>query len=56
MYRNTWKVTTFQKVEIERNALWKKEGDLMILVDDDQYITTPYSKFIFEKEEKKKKK
>ena len=50
-YRNTVIIISLQGVEIEIGFLWKREADLMTLVDDDQYITANYDieKFNLEK-------
>ena len=42
MYRNTVEIHSLEIGIIEIGYLWKREGELMILVDDDQYITTQY--------------
>lgn len=42
-YRNKVTITSLsQGVEIEPGFLWKRDGEMMILVDDDQYVTTQY--------------
>lgn len=51
-YRNTVEIISLdQGITIEVGFLWKREGQLMILVDDDQYVTAPYdiTKFNLEK-------
>lgn len=52
MYRNTVEIISLdQGITIEIGFLWKREGELMILVDDDQYVTTQFDvkKFNLEK-------
>lgn len=50
-YRNTVEIISLEGVTIEIGFLWKREGELMILVDDDQHVTAPYDskKFNLEK-------
>lgn len=48
MYRNTIDVLSIQKIMIDAGSLWKREGDLMILQDDDQYITAQFQEEYFE--------
>lgn len=48
MYRNTIDVLSKQKIMIDAGSLWKREGDLMILQDDDQYITAQFQEEYFE--------
>ncbi len=42
MYRNKQALISNEGVEVDSESLWIKKGELMILVDDDQYITYPY--------------
>jgi hypothetical protein len=51
-YRNTKDLISYEGILVDAESLWKKEGELMILVDDDQHITTFFDEDIF-KEEKK---
>ena len=51
-YRNTVEIISLEQgITIEVGFLWIREGELMILVDDDQYVTAPYDikKFNLEK-------
>lgn len=42
-YRNTVEIISLEQgITIEIGFLWKRDGELMILVDDDQYVTAPY--------------
>ena len=41
-YRNRIKITSYEGEEIDAESLWTRKGDLMILVDEDRYITTYY--------------
>jgi hypothetical protein len=47
-YRNKTALLTSDDVEIDPGALWKCEGDELILVDDDQYITAKLDFTLFE--------
>lgn len=42
MYRNYYDITSNEGVHIDAGSLWRRSGQLMILVDDDQYISFPY--------------
>lgn len=42
-YRNKIDITSFEGILVEAESLWKRKGELMVLVDDDQYATFPYS-------------
>ena len=46
-YRNTVEIFAIEKVFIDTGSLWERKKELMILVDDDRYITTPYNKEYF---------
>ena len=51
-YRNTVEIISLEQgITIEVGFLWIRIGELMILVDDDQYVTAPYDikKFNLEK-------
>ena len=51
-YRNTVEIISLEQgITIEVGFLWIRKGELMILVDDDQYVTAPYdiTKFNLEK-------
>ncbi len=48
-YRNKINVISYEGIEVEVESLWKRKGELMVLVDDDQYITYPYSETKFYK-------
>ena len=54
-YRNTVEIISLEQgITIEVGFLWIRKGELMILVDDDQYVTAPYdsTKFNLEKLER----
>jgi len=38
LYRNNLPINT-----IDKDCLWKRQGNTMVLVDDDQFITYPFS-------------
>lgn len=42
-YRNKINLISYESIEVEVESLWIRKGELMILVDDDQYVTYPYS-------------
>lgn len=42
-FRNTIDVVSDQGIEVDAQSLWLKKDNTMILVDDDQYVTLPYS-------------
>lgn len=46
-YRNKINVVSYEGIEVEVESLWKRKGELMVLVDDDQYVTYPYSETKF---------
>ncbi len=41
-YRNTKEMVSFEGVTVDAHSLWKREGQLMVLVDDDQYVSAAY--------------
>lgn len=41
-YRNTKEMVSFEDVTVDAHSLWKREGQLMVLVDDDQYVSAAY--------------
>ena len=51
-YRNTVEIVSLENVHIEVGFLWERKGELMVLVDEDQYVTAPYdiTKFNLTKE------
>ena len=50
-YRNKIYIVSYEGLEVEVESLWKKKGELMVLVDDDQYVTFPFSETKFYKVE-----
>lgn len=50
-YRNNITILSYQGVEVDVASLWLRNGELMVLVDDDQYVTYPYSEEKFYKVE-----
>lgn len=50
-YRNTLEIVSLEGVTIETGFLWERKGELMVLVDEDQYVTSFYDikKFNLEK-------
>jgi len=39
MYRNSIDVVSNQGVPVDAGSLWELKGNLLVLVDDDQYVT-----------------
>ena len=48
LFRNTSKLLTNTHDEIEPNSLWKKQKNVLILINDDEYITCDYVQDLFE--------
>ena len=48
-YRNKTTILSYQGVEVDEASLWLRNGELMILVDDDQHVTYPFSEEKFYK-------
>ena len=48
-YRNNITLLSYQGVEVDEASLWLRNGELMVLVDDDQYVTYPFSEEKFYK-------
>lgn len=46
-YRNKVNVTSTEGIFVDAFSLWERKGQLMVLVDDDQYATLPYSAEFF---------
>ena len=46
-YRNEIDLISHEGVEVDAGSLWLKKGELMILVDEDEYVTTAYDENIF---------
>ncbi|HCZ8394887.1 TPA: hypothetical protein O4D88_001318 [Elizabethkingia anophelis] len=47
-YRNKIDISSYEGIEVDAGALWLKKGELMILVDEDEHITTAYDKNVFD--------
>lgn len=41
-YRNKLDIISFERIYVEQDSLWERRGDLMVLVDEDQYVTYPF--------------
>jgi|TARA_Y100000589_G_C27083425_1_gene600662 hypothetical protein len=39
MYRNKTDLTSIEGIEVDAGSLWKLENDILVLVDEDQYVT-----------------
>lgn len=46
-YRNKIDIISFEGIFVEVESLWIRKGELMVLVDDDQYASFPYSETKF---------
>lgn len=46
-FRNKIDIISFEGVHVESESLWVKKGQLMVLVDEDEYATYPYSETKF---------
>lgn len=46
-YRNEIDLISHEGGEVDAGSLWLKKGELMILVDEDEYVTTAYDENIF---------
>jgi len=51
-YRNYNDIVSLQGISVDAGSLWTRKGQLMILVDQDQYITHAYLESEFYKETK----
>ncbi|MEC5156663.1 hypothetical protein [Chryseobacterium sp. MP_3.2] len=46
-YRNKIALISYEGIEVDEASLWLRKGELMVLVDDDQYVTYPFSESKF---------
>lgn len=46
-FRNKIDIISFEGIHVEAESLWVKKGQLMVLVDEDEYATFPYSETKF---------
>lgn len=46
-YRNKIDIISFEGIFVEAESLWIRKGQLMVLVDEDQYASFPYSETKF---------
>ncbi|MGV8914383.1 MAG: hypothetical protein ACOH1X_02930 [Kaistella sp.] len=48
-FRNKIALISYEGIAVDAASLWIRRGELMVLVDEDQYVTCPYSekKFYF---------
>lgn len=51
MYRNSVDILSNECIMIDAGSLWAKFGDELVLVDDDQDITSPLTSDFYEVEE-----
>ncbi|MEI7487455.1 MAG: hypothetical protein WCJ72_08610 [Chryseobacterium sp.] len=49
-YRNYNEIADEYGVVIDADSLWEKQDDIMVLVNDDEYITVKYEESEFYKE------
>ncbi|MGL6037549.1 MAG: hypothetical protein ACRC0E_01475 [Soonwooa sp.] len=47
MYRNKTDLTSHEGIFVEAGSLWQKRGELMILEDEDQFVSAPFDEKIF---------
>ncbi|WP_153301316.1 MULTISPECIES: hypothetical protein [Elizabethkingia] len=47
-YRNKIDISSYEGIEVDAGALWLKKGELMILVDEDEHVTTAYDESVFD--------
>lgn len=50
-YRNKINILSYEGIEVEVESLWIRKGELMVLIDEDQYVTTLYTEGKFYKVE-----
>ena len=50
-YRNKIDITSLEGEHIDADSLWKKNGELMVLVDEDRYASAPFDEKKFYKVE-----
>lgn len=50
-YRNKEDIISFEGEHIDADSLWKKNGELMVLVDEDRYASAPFDEKKFYKVE-----
>ena len=48
-YRNKIDVISKEGIFVDAESLWKLEGEMLILVDEDQYVSFPFSESKFYK-------
>ncbi len=46
-YRNKINLISYEGIEVDVESLWIRKGELMVLIDDDQYVTAPFSETKF---------
>ena len=39
-YRNKISITSSQGIQVDAGSLWERKNNIMVLVDDDQYVTS----------------
>jgi hypothetical protein len=49
IWQNTKDVFTLDKIQVDKGHYWKKQGQILILVDDDQFIESEIDLDCFEK-------
>jgi len=48
LYRNTKQLVLEDKTEIDSGQLWKRQHDYLIMIDDDEYVSSGYDPNAFE--------
>lgn len=46
-YRNTIAITSLEGTEVEPHSLWQLKDNVLTLVDDDQYVTSPLTESFY---------
>ena len=46
-YRNKINIISYEGIEVDVESLWIRKGELMVLIDEDQYVTFPFSESKF---------
>lgn len=49
-YRNYNEIIDPFGVVVDAGSLWEKQGDIMVLVNDDEYVSVPYNEVEFYEE------
>lgn len=47
MYRNSVDLVSIEGIEVDAGSLWQLKDGLMVLVDDDQYVTHTHTELFY---------